>query len=518
MVKTKKITLITFIIFNLLIAVNIAYAVDAQITGNADDTGGIWLFSAGLSAGTQAAPTGTPGGAPTDDIIDDAIAAGVLEYIGDETDEVLGFAAGPPEPYENGRDTTIGGVVEGLTTIDDFGFIEEGADPESNYDAGIGGWVSLGNFGLIRPDGIIATGVLGNNPSVGPEEDLQGFEIFIYEDAELSGFNCTIFTLNGAQIDFVIEDRQINPNTTAGADDTLIAIDLDTLAGFSANDAVISIRITDDAISMIGEPQAGDTPIWGDSTLELDAVATLASVLRGEISGYKWNDIDGDGVKDVGEPPLSGWTIQLSGDATNSTTTDSDGYYSFTELLEGSYGVSEVLQSGWVQTYPPGGSHSISLSPGENSTDNNFGNKRPVGSISGVKWHDVDGDGVKDVGEPGLEGWQITLSGDASSSTITGPDGSYIFEDLFEGNYQVFETLKLGWVRTFPPGSGIHAIALPPGGTSTDNDFGNVEAPPSIGGDAETILVNDGKEYNSSIALIAFLAAASVLLIKTKYQ
>ncbi len=38
-----------------------------------------------------------------------------------------------------------------------------------------------------------------------------------------------------------------------------------------------------------------------------------------------------------------------------------------------------------------------------------FGNYRPV-SISGRKFEDLDGDGVKDAGEPGLVGWTIELA------------------------------------------------------------------------------------------------------------
>ena len=140
---------------------------------------------------------------------------------------------------------------------------------------------------------------------------------------------------------------------------------------------------------------------------------------------------------------------------------------------------------------------------------------RPVGSISGFKWHDQNGDGVWDPGEPGLPDWKINLSGDASSFTYTASDGSYIFEDLLEGNYQVTETLEIGWIRTYPA-SGMHDIYLPPGGTSTNNNFGNVEAPPSIGGDAETLdYIDEGTSY-SSIAVIAALAAASILLLKAK--
>ena len=50
----------------------------------------------------------------------------------------------------------------------------------------------------------------------------------------------------------------------------------------------------------------------------------------------KFDDLDADGVKDAGEPGLSGWTITLTGTdgfgtaVDLSTTTDANGAYSFT--------------------------------------------------------------------------------------------------------------------------------------------------------------------------------------------
>ncbi|MFM8413673.1 MAG: choice-of-anchor D domain-containing protein [Planctomycetota bacterium] len=83
-----------------------------------------------------------------------------------------------------------------------------------------------------------------------------------------------------------------------------------------------------------------------------------------EIRGSKWNDLDGDGVWDSGEPALSGWTIYLdlnrnglldSGEP--SRVTGSNGAYAFTELAAGTYTVAEVSQAGWQQTFPgPSGS------------------------------------------------------------------------------------------------------------------------------------------------------------------
>jgi len=352
-----------------ILALGVVSASPGTITGTPDDTGGVWLFSAGTDT--------EPGGQPTDEIVKNAVDAGILELIGDEAGEVVDFEAGPPEPYEGPRDTTLALVVEGLSAIDDFGLIEEGDDASANFDAGIGGWVTLSNFGEIHSDGVVATGTIGPEDAPDPEEALGGFEIFLFEDAELSGFVCTLTPKSGAPISFTITDRQVNPSTPNGADDTLIAIDLDSLPGFTIGNAIIAITITDDAVSMA-------EPVFGDTTLELDAVATRVSVLLGSISGYKWNDLDGDKVKDAGEPGLSGWTITLSG--VGSTTTGLDGYYEFTGLAAGPYTVSETLKAGWTQTYPVApGTHTINLAAGENRINVNFGNKfiPPPPSVGG---------------------------------------------------------------------------------------------------------------------------------------
>jgi hypothetical protein len=50
--------------------------------------------------------------------------------------------------------------------------------------------------------------------------------------------------------------------------------------------------------------------------------------------------------------PLPGWCIQLTGSATGTAMTDANGNYSFTGLSNGTYTVCEVLQSGWLQTFP----------------------------------------------------------------------------------------------------------------------------------------------------------------------
>ncbi|MCO6458616.1 MAG: choice-of-anchor D domain-containing protein [Pirellulaceae bacterium] len=83
----------------------------------------------------------------------------------------------------------------------------------------------------------------------------------------------------------------------------------------------------------------------------------FGNAFEGSIHGYKFEDLDGDGVWDAGEPPLAGVEIVLSwldraGNAqTTSTTTDDDGEYWFTWLEPGlTYTVTEVPPAGSVQT------------------------------------------------------------------------------------------------------------------------------------------------------------------------
>ena len=62
------------------------------------------------------------------------------------------------------------------------------------------------------------------------------------------------------------------------------------------------------------------------------------------------------------------------------------------------------------------------------------------GSIGDLVWSDTDGDGIQDAGEPGLAGVTVALldaDGNVVDTVTTGADGSYLFDDLPLGDYQV---------------------------------------------------------------------------------
>ncbi len=88
------------------------------------------------------------------------------------------------------------------------------------------------------------------------------------------------------------------------------------------------------------------------------------------IGGYKFHDLNQNGIWDDSEPALEDWTINVStvtyenGIAASTeyatTTTNADGYYEF-DVPVGQFEVSEELQTGWVQTAPTDGVCSFNI-------------------------------------------------------------------------------------------------------------------------------------------------------------
>jgi uncharacterized repeat protein (TIGR01451 family) len=204
----------------------------------------------------------------------------------------------------------------------------------------------------------------------------------------------------------------------------------------------------------------------------------FGNVIASVFSGMKFEDSNGNGVKDSGDPGLAGWTIRLNKEGTEvaSTETAADGTYSFVDIAPGSYTVEETAQAGWTQSYPATGKHTVELESGvAGPTNIYFGNWRTTG-FSGMKFEDINGNGAKDSGEPGLEGWTIKLmkEGTQVASTETAADGTYSFDDVAPGSYTVEETVKDGWIQTYPTSSGTYSIIIVSGEVGpTDIDFGN---------------------------------------------
>jgi probable HAF family extracellular repeat protein len=84
-----------------------------------------------------------------------------------------------------------------------------------------------------------------------------------------------------------------------------------------------------------------------------------ATAVLGSIAGVVWEDANGDGNRDAGEPPQADVAVFLDANDNGtldsgepSTATGATGTYLFPDLVPGSYVVRQIPPSGFSQTYP----------------------------------------------------------------------------------------------------------------------------------------------------------------------
>lgn len=135
-----------------------------------------------------------------------------------------------------------------------------------------------------------------------------------------------------------------------------------------------------------------------------------------------------------------------------STTTTAGGSYSFTNLAPGTYQVVETDLAGYVST--TSNTVSTTVNAGSSATVN-FGDYRltsgTLSNISGVVFHDANGNGIQDSGELPISGVTIQLrnsAGTVIATTTTNASGTYTFSSLTAGTYMVTEIDPAGYVST----------------------------------------------------------------------
>ncbi|MGV8858300.1 SdrD B-like domain-containing protein [Rhodoglobus sp.] len=259
----------------------------------------------------------------------------------------------------------------------------------------------------------------------------------------------------------------------------------------------------------------------GQTVTDVDFGYDVTSVIGDRV----WWDRNQDGVQDSNEPGLSGVGIRITylgtdgvlggtgaaGDIEFTTTTDSNGNWTVTDIPDGNYIVEVVsgVPAGFGPTFD---NDSGTTAPDEESrvtlVDSDL--RQDFGyagdsSIADTVWLDLNKDGVQDVGEPGLPGIDVTLvwfgpdgvaggTDDVTFVETTDANGHYLFDGLPEGSYTVTvdtDTLPSGVAPTFDADAGTNqptaattpsgvgpnsttAVVLP-AATDLDNiDFGYV--------------------------------------------
>lgn len=185
------------------------------------------------------------------------------------------------------------------------------------------------------------------------------------------------------------------------------------------------------------------------------------------IGDYVWEDLDCNGIQDNGETGLDDVEVNLydeAGNLVDSTETEDDGEYEFEDLAPGTYYLQFIAPEGYVFTQQyEGGDWTtdsdadsegvtgiFTLASGQNDFDEDAG-LYLTASIGDYVWEDLNGNGIQDADEAGLDGVLVDLY-DASetliASTITADGGLYTFADLLPGTYFMQFTAPDGYYFT----------------------------------------------------------------------
>lgn len=222
----------------------------------------------------------------------------------------------------------------------------------------------------------------------------------------------------------------------------------------------------------------------------------FAEVVHSSISGKVFLDQNNNGIVNGPDTGISGDTINLTGTDANgavsaSTVTAADGSYSFSNLLPGTYTLTQPTQppstangittagavdnggtagTATIPTVVPSVISGIILPPNTTSTENNFAEIPKTRTISGTVFLDYNNNGVLNGSDYGISGVTIDLTGTdvngnaVSATTTTVANGTYSFTNLPAGTYTINQSAQ-------PPGTA--------NGTTTAGTAGGVASNPT---------------------------------------
>ncbi|MEQ0562305.1 SdrD B-like domain-containing protein [Amycolatopsis sp. NEAU-NG30] len=222
----------------------------------------------------------------------------------------------------------------------------------------------------------------------------------------------------------------------------------------------------DDTKDSDADPATGCTPVVPLGVGQRENLTLDAGLVSppNRLGDFVWADTNGNGLQDPGEPGVPDVPVVLkdgTGKQIAATSTGPDGKYLFDNLPDGAYLVCfdrtklPAQYADWLWTKANAGDDAkdsdadpasgctpvVRLGPGarENLTLD-AGLVQPRNRLGDFVWIDRNANGLQDAGEPGVPDVPVVLkdgSGKEITTTKTGPDGKYLFDNLPDGSYQV---------------------------------------------------------------------------------
>ncbi|MCB9137633.1 MAG: right-handed parallel beta-helix repeat-containing protein [Caldilineaceae bacterium] len=167
----------------------------------------------------------------------------------------------------------------------------------------------------------------------------------------------------------------------------------------------------------------------------------------------KFHDLNGNRVREEGEPGLADWSFSVShgGEGYATIVTDENGQFIFTEMAAGDYEVCEELQSGWTNTTDL--CQTLTAGPGQANLLQ-FGNIRAGRIIFSQEADPIDGTAFPFITDVPQADGGFTLYGLSPGDEAIGGDlpvgasNVITYENVATGIYTVTESIPAGWMLT----------------------------------------------------------------------
>ncbi len=204
----------------------------------------------------------------------------------------------------------------------------------------------------------------------------------------------------------------------------------------------------------------------------------------GSVRGTVYDDLNGDGVRNTGEPGLAGVTAydDRNGNGTmdtgeTNTVSDAKGNYILEHLVGGPTQIRVTPFSGRRLTSPAAGYNTITL-PNIKTKGRNFG-LTTTAIVRGTVFNDVNSNGTQDTGEAGLSAWTVYIDKNNDGKfnpkkekvRLANSRGDYRFAGLTPGTYIIRIVPKTGFTTT-APASGLFKLKLTSGRSLSNRRFG----------------------------------------------
>ena len=228
------------------------------------------------------------------------------------------------------------------------------------------------------------------------------------------------------------------------------------------------------------------------------------------IGDFVWEDLNGNGLIDGGEPGLSGVSVDLNGTTglgvpvNLNDISGGGGAYSFTGLEPGTYTLTFNTLAGFERTFQTvdsdpnrltGVTAPITVMSDDDIDDIDAG-YFVFATISDFVWEDLNGNGIQDGGEPGIDGVTVTLTGNdgfgnpVNLNEVTAGGGLYEFMDIVPGTYTLnfaLPTVNHFYTQQDAGGDNVDSDADNMGDTApftviSDDDITNMDAGMFLGG------------------------------------